>query len=63
MLEISRDLLPSTSDNFVEPNLQQKLISHYLCRDEITGALIIQSVAIGKKGNKFILKMFLRIKL
>lgn len=54
MLEVSRDLLPSTSSDFqkpVEPNLHQKLISHYLCRDEITGVLAIQSVAIGEKGN------------
>lgn len=66
MLEISRDLLLSTNDNslrLIEPNLHQKLISHYLCRDEITGALVIKSVAIGKKGGKLDLICFFIIKI
>jgi hypothetical protein len=47
MLEVDRQIAPQ-----VEPNLlEMKLISHYLCKNDVTGELMIQSVAIGNRAT------------
>lgn len=50
MLEVERDLLPSVSSQAITPNMNNKLISHYLSRDEINGFLVIQSIALRSEG-------------
>lgn len=50
MLEVNREAVDAL-DRRLEPNLHQKLISHYLCRDEVSGSLVIRSVAMGEKGR------------
>ncbi|KAH7730648.1 Protein R02D3.4 [Aphelenchoides avenae] len=47
MLELDRQVAPQLPCNLNE----QKLISHLLCRDEVTGGLIMQSVAIGSRAD------------
>uniref|UniRef100_A0A915DLT0 Protein asunder n=1 Tax=Ditylenchus dipsaci TaxID=166011 RepID=A0A915DLT0_9BILA len=51
MLEVERELAPKQETAHIGPNLHQKLICHSLTKDEVTGALIVQSVAIGNTAT------------
>lgn len=48
MLEVERDLMPQVLS--IGPNMNNKLISHYLSRAETNGALIIQSIGLRSEG-------------
>ncbi|KAI1710889.1 cell cycle and development regulator domain-containing protein [Ditylenchus destructor] len=49
MLEVDRSSTPKGQQ--IDPNIKEKLISHYLSKDEITGGLIIQCVAMGDRAT------------
>lgn len=53
LLEVERDLALQVSAQTIAPNMNNKLISHYLSRGETNGSLIIQSIALRSEGNFF----------